>query len=55
MSESERTRTRERGPKTENLYDRALRYYRENNERMETGQVVIRASEREIEVGRQET
>jgi hypothetical protein len=53
MAESERTRERERGPVNENLYDRALRYYRENNERMEKGQVVIRGADREIEVSRQ--
>ena len=53
MSENERVRTRERAPLKENMYERSLRYYRENNERMERGAIVIKESDREPELSRQ--
>jgi hypothetical protein len=53
MSETERTRIRERPPLKENMYERSLRYYRENNERMERGAIVIHEGDREPELSRQ--
>lgn len=53
MAEGERTRSREREPIKESLYEKGLRYYQENNARMDRGPVVIRESDRETEVSRQ--
>jgi hypothetical protein len=53
VNESERTRERQREPVKETLYERGLRYYVENNQRMDRGAVVIHESDREVELSRQ--
>ena len=53
MSDSERTRTREREPGEERTYDKMLAYYRERVERNAMGPVVIHKDDREVEQSRQ--
>ena len=53
MSDSERTRTREREPGEERTYDKMLSYYRERVERNAMGPVVIHKDDREVELSRQ--
>jgi hypothetical protein len=53
MAESERTRTRERGPVQENSYERFIRFRKEFDERQLNGPVVIKPSDREYENNRQ--
>lgn len=53
MAELERTRLRERGPIPENRYERVLNYFKKTAERQEHGPVVIRPSDREVELSRQ--
>jgi quercetin dioxygenase-like cupin family protein len=53
MAESERTRTRERGPLLENIYERCLRGRKETAERQRVGPIVIKPADREVELSRQ--
>ena len=53
MSESERTREKERGPREASSYEILLRQYAEFEERQKLGPVVLRASSREYQINRQ--
>jgi hypothetical protein len=53
MAEGERTRTRERGPLPENIYERCLRGRKETAERQRVGPIVIKPADREVELSRQ--
>ncbi len=50
MSDTERTRTREREPGQERTYDKMLDFYRERVERNAMGPVVIHKDDREVEL-----
>lgn len=53
MAEIERTRVRERGPLQENNYERLLRNREEFAKRQRTGPVVVKPSQREMQITRQ--
>jgi quercetin dioxygenase-like cupin family protein len=53
MSESERTRVREREPGAEKTYDKMLQFYRDRVARNAAGPVVVRKDDREVELSRQ--
>lgn len=53
MSETERTRVRERLPLREDAYETAYRYRKEQAERQNNGPVVVRAEDREVFLSRQ--
>jgi quercetin dioxygenase-like cupin family protein len=53
MAEREQTRVRERGALPENIYERCLRGRKETAERQRVGPVVIKPSDRQVELSRQ--
>ena len=53
MAEYQRTRVREREPDTGNVYEQSMRFQLAIRERSLTGKIVIKASERPFQQGRQ--
>jgi quercetin dioxygenase-like cupin family protein len=53
VAEIERLRVRDRETEPERIYDRMLRFYEERVKRNETGPVVIRKRDRDVELSRQ--